>query len=62
MLPDNEFYDPKNLAVRQCGKSCCDNLVLVVHLPTGLWSYGYDVKNACEIIHRQARYRESMQK
>jgi len=57
MNDDNDFYDPKNLAVKVIKGGCCDSKVLVIHIPTGLMSYGYDVKNACDLIRRQAHTR-----
>lgn len=54
-------FSPDKLAVKIIKSGCCDSKVFVIHLPSGLMSYGYDVKNACDLIRRQAVDREKMQ-
>jgi hypothetical protein len=56
-MQDINFNDPKDLAIKIIKGGCCETKVLVVHIPTGLFSYGYDVKNACDLISRQANSR-----
>jgi CO dehydrogenase/acetyl-CoA synthase delta subunit len=53
-----DYNNTKDLAVKIIKGGCCDSKVFVIHLPTGLMAYGYDVKNACDIINRQIKSRK----